>query len=76
MDTPWIAVDAAEYDALSGRKLGRDFLVLQTDEGTWTVHAIMHLDEDGTDGLEQLDDYPSEAAAMQAAEQMLRELQP
>lgn len=79
MQSEWVAMDLADYEHLDAQKVEafhiegrRHILVVQVPR--WEVYSVLHLDEDGVSGLEQIDTLDSFEEAKEVADAMAEEL--
>ncbi len=80
--TGWVELDPNMYPHLSAQKVavfrhdGRDQLLLVQEQPVpnWIIYAVLHADQDGTDGLEAIDGAPDYAEAKQIAREMAAEV--
>jgi hypothetical protein len=75
----WVAMDPADYEHLDAQKVEafqiegrRQILVVQVPR--WEVYSVLHLEEDGFSGLEQIDTLDSFEEAKDVADAMAEEL--
>lgn len=81
-NTGWVRMDPNDYTHLHAQKVavfwhdGREQLLMVQEQPVpnWTIYAVLHEDEDGTDGLEAIDGAEDTEQAKQIAREIAAEV--